>query len=232
MRIKYLKTLTGGYMLTVFYRLLCVYAATVIALRLMGKRQIGELQSGELVVTLFLSETATHAVTDNTYPFIYCLLPPLLLICLEVILSFAATKIKLFKRLFDIPPSILIKNGKINIKELSKNRLTAEELLSQLRLSGYFEMSEINCAVLEPSGRISAKAFDSNDPSASSDISRALIIDGDINENALKEIGRDRNWLINLLKQNNITSEKDVFLLSSNGTDKTYIALQNKNTRT
>ena len=61
-----------------------------------------------------------------------------------------------FKRLFDIPPSILMRNGKINIKELSKNRLTAEELLSQLRLSGYFEMSEISCAVLEPNGQILA----------------------------------------------------------------------------
>ncbi|MBE6552404.1 MAG: DUF421 domain-containing protein [Ruminococcaceae bacterium] len=213
-------------MLTVFFRLLCVYAVTVTALRLMGKRQIGELQTGELVVTLFLSETATHAVTDNTYPFIYCLLPPLLLICLEVILSFGATKIKLFKRLFDIPPSILMRNGKINIKELSKNRLTAEELLSQLRLSGYFEMSEISCAVLEPNGQISAKPFDATESGVSSDISRALIIDGDINENALREIGRDKNWLTSVLHQNHIKSEKYVFLLTANGSDKLYIALK------
>ncbi len=213
-------------MLTVFFRLLCVYTVTVTALRLMGKRQIGELQTGELVVTLFLSETATHAVMDNTYPFIYCLFPPLLLICLEVILSFTATKIKSFKRLFDIPPSILIHNGKINIKELAKNRLTAEELLSQLRLSGYFEMSEISCAVLEPNGQISAKTFDSTDSSQSSDISRALIIDGDINENALREIGRDKNWLKKLLKENNVPSERSIFLLTSNGKDKLYIALR------
>ena len=217
-------------MFILFFRLLCVYTVTVTALRLMGKRQIGELQTGELVVTLFLSETATHAVTDNSYPFIYSILPPLLLICLEVILSFTATKLKFFKRLFDIPPSILINNGKLNIKELKKNRLTVEELLSQLRLSGYFEMSEISCAVLEPNGQISAKTFDNTDLSKASDISRALIIDGDINFNSLNEIGRDINWLTEILKENNIPSRRSVFLLTSNGNDKFYIALNTEDT--
>ena len=123
-----------------------------------------------------------------------------------------------------------LNNGKLNIKELKKNRLTVEELLSQLRLSGYFEMSEISCAVLEPNGQISAKTFDNTDLSKASDISRARIIDGDINFNALNEIGRDINWLTEILKENNIPSHRSVFLLASNGNDKFYIALNTEDT--
>jgi len=226
-------------MLDLFFRLVCVYAVTVSALRLMGKRQIGELQTGELVVTLYLSETAVSAVTDTSFPFIYCILPPLLLICMEVIFSFGATKIRFFKTLFDIPPGTLIRRGRIEIKELTKNRLTVEELMSQLRLSGYFDLSEIDYCILEPNGKLSVKTFARFENAKASDLGlepeerglpRAVITDGSVNYNALRELGKDINWLRKAAENRSVERLEDVFLLTADEKDILYIILkENKN---
>jgi len=196
----------------------------ILSMKLMGKRQIGEMQMSELVTAFFLSELATYTVTDSRIPLLYGIIPILLMICIEVIVSFFAIKNPLMKQIFDFTPSILIRNGEILQQELLKNRLTLDELFSLLRLNGYYDLKKVNFAMLEPNGQLSVIPFAREEAVAKGEIgiqskdngfSVAVINDGVINSRALNAIGKSERWVRDILKKNKIQNEKDVFLLSS-----------------
>jgi len=146
-------------MLNLLIRFILIYFFMILSMKLMGKRQIGEMQMSELVTAFFLSELATYTVTDSRIPLLYGIIPILLMICIEVIVSFFAIKNPLMKQIFDFTPSILIRNGEILQQELLKNRLTLDELFSLLRLNGYYDLKKVNFAMLEPNGQLSVIPF-------------------------------------------------------------------------
>lgn len=211
-------------MTTVFLRLVLVYFVTILSVRLMGKRQIGELQMSELVTAFFLSELATYPVTDSRVPLSYGIIPVVSLICIEVILSYLITKCAPIKRLFDNTPSLLIARGKIRQKELLKNRLTLDELLSQLRLKNIADPSHVDYALLEPNGQISVLTKAAFSPPTRSElnleakdsgVSFPLLDDGKLNQDAMRAVGRDKAFLAARLREAGLR-EKDVFLLAVN----------------
>ena len=110
-------------MVTVLIRATIIYSLLLLALRLTGKRQVGELQISELITTFMISELAASPIQDLSIPLIYSILPITLLLCIEIILSFWATKSKRVKKLFFGNPSIIVEKGILNQKELSRLRI-------------------------------------------------------------------------------------------------------------
>ena len=123
-------------MLTLFIRTLIIYIFLVIAMRMGGKRQIGELQISELVTALLLSEIAALPIGHEEIPITYAIVPILTVICVEIICAFVVTKSQPLKKLFDGTPSVLIRKGKLDKAELGRARMGLEELLSEARLKG------------------------------------------------------------------------------------------------
>ncbi len=211
-------------MINLILRCLLVYFFMVFSMKLLGKRQVGQMQMSELVTAFFLSELATYSVTDLNVPLIYGVFPIFLLICLEVIITFFTIKNPVVKKIFDFAPTVLIQNGVVLQDELLKSRLTLDELFSLLRLSGFYNINHVRFAILEPNGQLSviphpdqenlvcADLGIKGDPSA---FSVALIDDGRINQKALKAINRDQGWLEKTMKEHKIKDPKDIFLLSS-----------------
>lgn len=210
-------------MINLLIRFIFVYFFMSFSMKLMGKRQVGQLQMSELVTAFFLSELATFSVTDPNIPLLYGLIPILVMICIEVIVSFLSVKIRCMKKLFDFVPSVLIFNGQVQKNELLKNRITLEELFSQLRLCGEFDITKIKCAVLEPNGQLSVLPYGAELPVTRGDMnilskeeySLAVVVDGTFNEGAGKAIGKDRKWVENALKKKKIKMS-EVFLAVCN----------------
>ncbi len=197
-------------MLHVLIRTLIIYIALIISIRLTGKRQVGEMQLSELITAFLISEVAAAPITDPDIPLIYGILPILFLVCLEIIVSFIITKSLVFKRLFESPPTPIIAGGKLNIHALEKQRLSADELISSLRLKDVADISELKYCFLEHNGQISAFTEDDG-------LTLPVIIDGKANHNFLRLIGRDENWLKKRLSEKKLTID-EIFLMTTDGT--------------
>ncbi len=211
-------------MFRILIRFISVYFFMLFSMKLLGKRQIGEMQMSELVAAFFLSELGTYAVTNTKIPLYYGLIPIALMIIIEMIISFLALKNPMMKKIFDFAPSFLIREGEILQKELLKNRMTIDELLSMLRLNGYYDFQKVRFAILEPNGQLSVIPYIMHDSVSCNDLgiktvesgfSVVVINDGKISKNALDAIGKNENWVKKIFDQSHICSEKDVFLLLS-----------------
>lgn len=224
-------------MITVLVRTVIVYVFLIVFMKLMGKRQVGELEISELVSALLLSELAAIPIEDTDIPLSNAAVPLLTIISLEIILSFCATKSNWLKRFLAGKPSILIERGKLNISELSRSRLSVEELLSELRLKGVCEFGEVGYAILEQNGQISVIPKKQHAPITPSDttlevkecgISHAIIVDGHIKKANLHSSHKSQQWLDNYLDELD-ASPKDIFLLTVNDCGKTNVIYKKEN---
>ena len=189
-------------------------------MRFSGKRQIGEIQISELVTTFLLSDIASYPLTDPAIPILNAVIPICTIIPLEIIFSFLSTKSARLKRLLDGNPSIVILHGKVRKKEMSRARLSMEDLLCELRLKSIASVADVDYAILEQNGQISV--FQKNE----SPLSHAVVIDGTVNEGLLNKIGKNKIWLDKILKEKNVRDIRDVFLLSVADDGSTTIILQ------
>ena len=198
-------------MAAIFIRTLVVYILLIAIMRFLGKRQIGELQISELVTTFLLSELASGPLTSTSVPLSFALVPIVTLICLEVVFSFLPTKISFFKKMLDSKPSIIIRGGKTDRREMLRMRMTLEDLLCELRIAGYSTPEEIEYAILEPNGKLSF--FQRVRAQAPVGLAHPIIIDGKITDYALASSGKNREWLSRELRKRNV-SKKSVFLMT------------------
>ena len=136
-------------------RTLILYCAVIAAVRLMGKRQIGELDPSELVVTILVSDLAAVPMQDLGIPMVAGLIPMATLIVLEILLSFLALKSRLFRRLINGQPAIIIRGGQLDIKKLRQMRLTTDEVIETLRKQNVSSVSDVKYGVIEPDGSLS-----------------------------------------------------------------------------
>lgn len=203
-------------MASIFVRTLIIYLFLSISIRIMGKRQIGELEVEELVSTLVLSEVAALPIADPDIPLTNAIIPVLFIVCLEIIISYTKNKSSVLKKYIEGEPIYLIKQGKLLQSELKRNRISVNELLCELRIQGIADISEVDYAVLEKNGSISV--FKKNE----TPLSYALIIDGEVNEKSLAQLGRDEKWLNKKLLETGICAS-EVFLLTANDGDILYI---------
>lgn len=209
-------------MMTIFLRTIIIYFVLVLTMRLMGKRQIGELQISEFIVSIILSELAAAPITNRFMPFLQSVIPILVLLSLEVIVSFILLKSNRLKRLFYGTPSVIIKKGKIVQSELKRNRLEIDELMSELRQKGIADPSDVYYAVLEENGKMSVFPSAEQSPVTpkvlehsvkESGIAHVCVIDGTIIENTLKLAGIDKAWLLREIQKRD-TTLPNVFLMT------------------
>lgn len=223
-------------MLTCLIRTVIIYLLLVLALRATGKRQIGELEISELVSTFLISEVAAAPIGNQEVPLSFAILPIFTIISLEIIVSFLSTRSSLMKKLFLGSPIILISRGKLQQKELSKARMSVEELLSELRQNGVTDIEEAAYAILENNGKLSVTPQAKYKPATVQDlklsvsesgIAHALIIDGTIKQEALRGSGKTSEWLRQTVEKRGIAL-KEIFLLTVDDTDKVRIIRKDK----
>ncbi len=197
-------------MASIFVRTFLIYFLISFALRIMGKRQIGELEVSELVSTLLISEIAALPIADPDIPLFNAIIPLFFILSLEIIISTLKNKSEKLKKLVEGDPVFLIYQGKICQKALRDNRLSVNELLCEARLQGVGDIADIYYAILEQNGQISILERGKND-----NISRPLVIDGEIKEEALKERAIKRDKLLGEIKRRGLSLD-EVFLLTKN----------------
>ncbi|MBO5005963.1 MAG: DUF421 domain-containing protein [Clostridia bacterium] len=207
-------------MAAIFIRTLVIYAGLCALMRFSGKRQIGQMQVSELVTTFLLSNLASAPLSGADIPVLYAAVPILTLICLEVLFSFLTTKVTFIKKLLDGKPSIIINKGQIDVNQMSKMRLTLEDLLCELRIAGYSSASEIDYAILESNGKLSF--FPSQQSSQICGIAHPVIIDGVFVKYALADSGKSEKWVLDTLKKKK-TPLSSVFLMTVDDSDKVEI---------
>ena len=142
-------------MLIVLIRTIILYFIIVLGTRIMGKRQLGELQPSDLVITILISNIATLPIEETEIPLVTGIIPILTLVCFEVFSSALSLKSPLARRLISGRPIVIIQNGRLNQKEMRDLRFSLDDLMEQLRGSGIFDLSEVQLAIVETTGKLS-----------------------------------------------------------------------------
>ena len=219
-------------MMTAFTRTLILYFLIMLGLRLMGKRQIAELEPSELVLTMMISDLAAVPMQDFGIPLLAGIIPILTLMALSLLLSHLFLQNLKFRELVCGTPSILIRNGQLQQETMRKNRYTLDELLEELRGQGYLKIQDVKYAVLENSGQLSVFPWPAQQPPTAAQLNLEqeddttlpviLINDGRILEKNLCSCGRDLNWLQKALSAERISSPHQVFLFTLDEQGNTY----------
>jgi len=217
-------------MVTILLRTFIIYTILVAAMRLMGKRQIGELEISDLVTTLLISEIASLPIENRNIPISFAIIPIITIVTVEVATSVILMKFPNLKTIISTRPSTLIKNGKIDQKELKKVRISAEELIGELRQQGAETMDEINYAILEQNGKITVIKKAGYSPVTNNDINirvkehgimHILISNGYVNKYNLKLLGKDHRWLLKKLSDEKCNLS-DIFLYMIDDSGKSF----------
>lgn len=211
-------------MLVIIIRTLILYTTVIISLRIMGKRQVGELQPTELVVAIMISDLATVPMQTVDMPLIGGIVPVLTLMIAEVLISFAGFKSKLIRRALSGDPSIVIYKGVINEKELERLRFSVSDLLEELRVNNCYNISDVEAAVLETSGKLSVIPK-SGDPTKSG-IPCIVISDGSFNKGEIKRSGFTENEILKKAKSMGASNVKKIFLATIDANGSFHIQLK------
>ena len=209
-------------MLVVFIRSIILYIAVLIALRVMGKGEIAEMNAFDLVITLLLSEVAAIPMQDNSIPIIYGISSITALVFIEILISYIALKSRTVSRILSGSPTVLINKSKLNYKQ----RISIEELLESLRSQGYFNLKDVQYALLETDGNLSIVPSPSYDSSKATDFKHLpipVIIDGKVIKDNLNELNKDEKWILKTLKSKNIKKVKDVLIFMIDENDDIFI---------
>ena len=225
-------------MIIIVIRTLILYATVIFSLRVMGKRQIGELQPSELVVAIMISDVATVPMESLDIPLLAGIIPVLTLLLAEVITSFLSVKSAFMRKFFMGEPSVVVYEGVICEKELLRQRFNLSDLLEELRLLGCFDISDVYVAVLETSGKLSVIPRDGArsvtvDDLKLSDVRReglpyTVILDGKLNKSELMRAKKTEKEITNEIKKRGAKSISDVFIASIDAEGEMFMQLKEK----
>lgn len=210
-------------MIVSLIRTILLYVVITLAIRLMGKRQISELQTSELVVTLLISDIASIPMQDSGMPLFSGLIPIVVLVTCEIVLSSIMLKNSKFRRFICGRPVVLINNGKIDQKAMKDLRISTEELSEQLRQLDVFSIEDVAFAIVETNGKMSIMKKPSKQqvdadmlgldvPDAT--LETVVISDGEISDFSLALCNLSENWIKSILNKKNIDI-KDVFIMTA-----------------
>lgn len=198
-----------------------IYALLIISLRIMGKRQIGELEASEFIATLLLSEIAAIPIAEKDIPITNAIFPLLVILVLEISISLIVSKNRKIKKFIDGAPSFIMVKGRLCFENLKKARITLDELISELRSLGFPDISKISYIILEPNGKLSAFPNDGAD-AESSGIAHTIIIDSFINTSTLQALSLRREKILKGLSVAGYTI-KDVLILTVNDNNEYFV---------
>ena len=219
-------------MFIVFFRTLIIYFVIIVCLRIMGKRQLGELQPSEFVIAILISNIATLSIEDTDIPLTGAVVPIITLMSAEVILSFITLKSGKAQTIVTGNPVAIIRNGNIDQKSMRELRFSIEDLMSQLRINGVFDIEDVSFAIVETNGQLTVylkpevqplTPKTASDPKSSKSIPPSVLIsDGVLCSKALTDCNLTKKWLEGVLKKENL-SEKEVFLMTCDPCAKYHI---------
>ena len=192
----------------IIVRTIFFYFFIFIVYRIMGKREVGQLGIIDLIVSIFIAELAIISIENYNNNIFKSIVPIVILLCIQISLAYLSLKFPKFRVFLDGNPSVIINEGKVNYKEMIKQRYNLDDLQVQLREKGFRSIEEIEYAILESNGTLSVFAY--SKPNKRTPVPLPLILDGEIQFNTLKILNKDKNWLIRCLKEKNITLQ-DVF---------------------
>ena len=209
-------------MIISYIRTVLLYLVLILSIRLMGKRQIGQMEASEFVVTMLVANLASIPMQDSGIPLFSGLVPILTVLGLELVLSWGILKSVIFRKLFCGKPVILIDNGKILRENLQKTRVTLDELMGHLRTKDVLDIRQVQFAILETDGTLSvfpypryqpADAETAGIPVKKQYIPVSVIEDGVLLRENLRRSGKDEAWLQQVLKRH-CTTVSDTLLLT------------------
>ncbi len=211
-------------MFVVFVRTLLVYFILMFSMRIGGKRQIGQMQITELVSVLVLSEVAALPIGDTDIPITFSIIPVLTILLVEIITAFVVSKNKKLREVFDGKPQIIISKGKLSEKALASLPLGIEEFISEARIKGISDISEIEYAIIEENGELSV--FSKTDVGKKG-LAHVVISDGKINEFGLEIAGITEDEVMRKLTSKNLTPEEILlYTVDDNGTENLVLRQQ------
>ena len=204
-----------------YFNLICrtifMYFFVIFVYRLMGKKEVGQLSIVDLIVSILIAELIALSIQTEKSIFI-SIVPIFVLVIVQIFISYITLKNEKIRNIIDGKPTVIIKNGKLNFTEMSKLRYSLDDLLTQLRLQGVKSIDKVKYAILENNGNLSV--FNDN-----SDYPLPLILDGVIDYDVLKEIKKDYDWIISILKNRKLEldevfyafyTNKKVFIIEKN----------------
>lgn len=218
-------------MFIVLIRTIILYLVVITSMRLMGKKQIGQLEPFELAIAIMVSELASLPMQDTKIPIMHGIIPIVTLLTLQTMVSVLELKNEKLRLFFSGKPSVVINAGQLNVKELEKERFNLNDLMEELRLQGYYNLEDIQYAILETSGQLSVIPKTELSPATKADLNLkpqqdtlpvTLILDGRINCDNLKIINKDKHWLKQQLRKNNIDSHEHVLIAILDSKGKFY----------
>ena len=219
------------------FRTIFMYFFVIFVYRLMGKKEVGQLSIIDLIVSILIAELIALSIQTEKSIFI-SVVPILVLVGVQIFISYITLKSDKIRTLLDGKPTVIIKNGKLNFTEMSKLRYSLDDLLTQLRLQGVKSIDKVKYAILENNGNLSVFNDNSDYPlplildsvkyailenngnlsvfNDNSDYPLPLILDGVIDYDVLKEIKKDYNWIINVLKKRNLELDEVFYAFYTN----------------
>lgn len=204
-------------------RSVIIYIFVIIAVRVMGKRQLGELSNHEFVITILISAVATVPLEENSIPLTNSLLPILIFISLEIIESAISMKSQRFSQLLEGKPIIIIKNGRLQQKEMRRLRFSTSDIIDTLRNQGIFDISEVKTAIVEANGKLSVMKKDEANP-----IATPIVIDGKITEQYFGNVKMNKSEIELYITANNL-KQNELLLLTVDESGRLNIIKKEKN---
>ena len=192
----------------IIFRMSFFYFFIIFIYRIMGKREVGQLGIVDLIVSILIAELVAISVEDSTKSIFTSVIPIIVLVILQIILSYTSLKNSKIREILDGNPAFIIINGHINYQEMIKQKYNLDDLLTQLREKGYRNIEDIEYAILENNGSLSI--FEYNNKKVKSPFPMPIILDGKIQYDVVKNIGKDKDFINNILKEKNIKLE-DIF---------------------
>ncbi|WP_078552663.1 DUF421 domain-containing protein [Bacillus alkalicellulosilyticus] len=210
---------------TIVLRTIFIYFIILFVLRFMGKREIGQLSVLDFVVSIMIAELAVVSIENIRVPMLNTIVPIVVLSIIQIIFAFISLKSERLRKLVDGKPSVLINQGKIDEGEMRKQRYNFDDLMIQLRQNKVSKLSDVEFAILEPSGKLSV--IEKNDDE-NTVLPLPLILDGKVKEDHLKEIGQTSLWLRQELRKLGYRDVKKISYCAYQGDNTFFVDLKDE----
>lgn len=189
--------------LNIVLKTVVLYIFIIIVYRIMGKKEVGKLSIVDLIVSILIAELAAISIEETDRSILTSLVPIAVLVTIQIVLGFVSLKSFKLRKIIDGDPKVIIKDGKVNFKEMTQLRYTLDDLISQLREQQIKSIEEVDYAVLENNGKLSIFP-------TCKDYPLPIIVDGNIDYKVLKDMKKDESWINKILEENELQLE-DVF---------------------
>ena len=218
-------------MVIIFIRSLTTFIVLLVVMRLMGKRQIGEMQPFELVITLLIAELACIPMADMSVPLVYGIAAILAVFILHQLLSVIEQSGQFAKRIISGKPSLVLNKNGVDFTELRRNNMDVEDLIESMRSAGYYSLDDLDYAIFESNGKLSAKEKPDYDKRKTS-LPVLIVGEGKVVRKNLSLIGKDEEWLKKVIKSNGAKNNKQVGVMTVDGNGKVYFQKEKDKFRT